>query len=536
MKKSIIALICAALTLTLLAGCAGNGGGGTSGGFTGKTTSDSYPIETDQTLQYWVEMSGHVSAHSTSLNDTPFAKALIEHTGIGVEFIHPPAGSAEEKFNLMISSNELPDIIEYSWEKYSGGPSKAIEDGVILGLNDIMAQVSPNVKAMYDAHPDIKAQMQTDDGELYVYPFMAFDPELSTYIGPMVRGDLIEKAGLELPETIADWDNMLRTFKSMGVEVPLTLKIDNKFLASVSAFLGAYGITGTFYVEDDIVKFGPYEEKFRDYVEMMTGWYADGLLDSNFTDTDSKRITAIMGNGDGGSAFGSAGGDFGSWIPALASVNPDAWFVPVQYPVMNKGDYPFYGQKNKPAGTFGAAITADSANIELAARLLDYGFSDEGHMLYNFGIEGESYNIVDGTPTYTEIITDPEANGGLGIGPAMGKYIRACYNGPFVQDKNYIHQFYSLEPQKKALEVWPNTDALKYMLPTLALTVDENKEYSKIMLDVDKYREEVLYKTISGKTPLSEFDEYYKVMKERGIERALEIQQAAYDRYKAKLK
>ena len=34
-------------------------------------------------------------------------------------------------------------------------------------------------------------------------------------------------------------------------------------------------------------------------------------------------------------------------------------------------------------------------NVELAARYLVYGFTEEGHNVYNFGVEGESYNWVD---------------------------------------------------------------------------------------------------------------------------------------------
>ena len=55
-----------------------------------------------------------------------------------------------------------------------------------------------------------------------------------------------------------------------------------------------------------------------------------------------------------------------------------------------------------------AAITTNCNNVALAARYLDYGYTEEGHILYNFGIEGESFNWVekDGTqyPQFTDII------------------------------------------------------------------------------------------------------------------------------------
>jgi putative aldouronate transport system substrate-binding protein len=254
-------LLSGVLCVSILAGC-NNSGKNASGKFE-KTTSDGYPVKTGQKLRYWLPMSGHVSAHSASLNDTPFAKALIEQTGINVEFIHPPAGSEAEKFSLMMASSDVPDIVEYTWSNYTGGPEKAIQDGVICGLNDIIDAVSPNLKKIYAQHPEIEKQYRTMSGELYIYPFLVFDDVLATYIGPMVRKDLLDKAGLSAPETVADWDKMLRAFKSMGIETPLTLQINNKYLGSVSAFLGAFGIAGDYYIKDGRVKYGFYEPEFQ---------------------------------------------------------------------------------------------------------------------------------------------------------------------------------------------------------------------------------------------------------------------------------
>lgn len=88
-----------------------------------------------------------------------------------------------------------------------------------------------------------------------------------------------------------------------------------------------------------------------------------------------------------------------------------------------------------------------------------------------------------------------------------------------------------MESQKRALEVWSDTDAAKYLIPTIHMTAEENKEYNKIMVDIDTYRQEILYKTIAGQLSLDQKDAYYRGMKERGIERAIEIQQEAYDRF-----
>ena len=79
----------------------------------------------------------------------------------------------------------------------------------------------------------------------------------------------------------------------------------------------------------------------------------------------------------------------------------------------------------------------------------DFGYTDEGHMLNNFGIEGVSYTMENGEPVYTdEIMKNPE---GLTMGQAMGKYMRSSYGGPFVQDERYLEQYYTCTEQKMPL-------------------------------------------------------------------------------------
>ena len=99
MKRLVAGILSAAMCAAVTTGC---GSTGTKEAAGGKVT-------------WWVPLSGNVSAKAGSLNETPFAEALQKETGIEVEFIHPASGSESEKFNIMISSGSMPDIVEYEW-------------------------------------------------------------------------------------------------------------------------------------------------------------------------------------------------------------------------------------------------------------------------------------------------------------------------------------------------------------------------------------------------------------------------------------
>lgn len=530
MNKKLICATALAASVAMLAGCGGNKQTAGKVNFE-VTTTDSYPIDTDVELTWWLGLPDSVAAYAGSMNEIPFKELLEEETGIKVNFIHPPTGQNAEKFNLMIASRELPDMITYNWLTYPGGAKKAIDEGVIIPLNDYMDKVSPNFTKVLGENPDIAKQASTDDGTYFAYPFMLSDDRQATYKGFVIRQDLLDKAGLEQPHTLQQWDTVLRKFKEMGIKAPLAMNMAQNQYKTVSPFTGCFGFFADFYVEDGKVKYGPVEPAFTDYVKQLNTWYNDGILDNDFSNFDGKRQTAMAINGELGATFCSAGADLGKWLPAIKESGSGIKYEPVEYMTAKEGERPMVGQKNQRIVDSCVAITTQCKNPEIAMRLLDYGYSEKGHMLYNFGKEGVSYNMVDGNPVYTPEIMDSTKNGGLSVGQAMSKYMCACYNGPFVQDIRYNNQYMKEPEQKEALTLWSDTDMLKYANPFVSMTEDESKKYNKIMQDVQNYEMEMLHKYIAGKADLSKIDEYYSTMKSLGIDDAIAIKQAAYDRY-----
>lgn len=499
-------------------------------------TTDEYPIKTDEevTIRWWMNVPAQVTAYGTSMNDTEFHHFLEEATGVKIQFEHPVAGQEQAAFNILQSSDDMPDIIEYGWSDYAGGPQKAIDDKVIIPLNDYIKNASPNLKKFLEENPELAKQIVTDDGNYYQYPFARNDERLASFMTYIIRKDLLDKAGLDVPETIDEWETVLYKFKDMGVKTPISLRLSSFYQEKFSPFLGCFGIAGGFYHdEDNKVKFGPYEPAYEDWVKLMAKWYQDGVLDQEFSSGDLKRLGSIVTNGETGSIYCTVGGEFGNW---LSSIKKDSGiqYVTTKLPTKEKGTLAMYAQKDFRIGN-GAAISYTSKHKEIAARVLDYAYSEEGQRLYNFGKENVSYTMEKNAegkevPTYTDIVMDREKNGNLTTAQALSKYCRGYSNGPFVQDYAYLSQYYQTQEQKDALEMM-DSDTLKYKLPILYFQGEEKQRYNDIMTPINTYREETIAKIIAGKLPLSEMSNYYAQLKSLGIEEAIEIQQKAYDRY-----
>ena len=81
----------------------------------------------------------------------------------------------------------------------------------------------------------------------------------------------------------------------------------------------------------------------------------------------------------------------------------DEWeIVPIATPVINAGDVATDTTVSWLIGGNGVVITPDCENVELAARYLDFWYSEAGILLSNFGKEGVSYTMVNGVPTFTD--------------------------------------------------------------------------------------------------------------------------------------
>ena len=546
MKKSnkVLALLTAvSLSAGLLAGCGGSASSASSSAAGSSTAADSanaateefsYPMSGKE-LTYWCELNTNVSANYTNMGDTPFGQGLMERTGVTITYLHPPTGQLNEQFNLILADGDLPDIMEYTWQSYPGGPQKAIEDGNILALNDIIDQYCPNLKAYLEAHPDVDRQCKTDEGNYYMFPFVRGDDSLRVSTGLMIRQDWLNDLGLEMPTTIDEWHDVLTAFKTeKGATAPFAFEYTTPSLRNNWPFMSVYNTTAEFYVGDDgKIHYGPAEENYKEFLATMNQWYKEGLLDPDMPTAQLDQVSAKMTSGASGASLGWIGSRMGVWTTAAKETDPNYDLEAAPVPTLNKGETAKMGpMDNVVVNNGGAAITTRCKDIEAAARLLDWAYSDEGHMYYNFGTEGESYTMENGEPVYTDLIlNNPD---GLPIAQAMSGYIRGNYNGPFVQDVRYAQQYYTMDCQKKAQATWTVPEASEHVLPPITPSSGESEEFSAIMNEINTYRDEMTLKFILGTESLDNFDKFVDTMNQMNLKRAIEIENSALDRYNAR--
>ena len=562
MKKKRALSILLAVSMTAVMAACGSSSSGTSG--TGaaeraaadvEETGETQEEASGKTLTYWIDPTINSSAIS-NFDDTYNWQAVQENLGIDIVWQHPASGQSSEQFNLMMTDNELPDIIYYNWSNYPGGSADAaIADGKIIALNDYMEEYAPNLSAYLEAHPDIAREITTDEGNIYCFPFvytrtpsdsetwqgvMGREPMQESFEGLIIRKDLLDKAGLDMPVTVDDWYNVLRAFKDMGIEYPLSFAKDfdrssNSLASAFDIPLLTFGLN-----KEGKIEYGAVGEGYRDYLEFMNKLYSEGLLDPDFMVQDRETCQAKIANGQVGAWIGRVPAELGS-IEALVFENdPDSDFdaVAIHNPVVEEGQELYYFQASYPYRNEGAAITTSCEDIETAMRLLDYCWSEEGDLLMNWGIEGESYTMVDGWPKLTDALINKETGG---VNSDLVPRYRML-NGPFAADhdnriatkQNYALEEGETDQNLAALDVWTENGTQPAALPAITRLSSESTEYSTKYSEISTYAEEMYSKFIFGTESLDKYDSYVDTIYGMGLDTVLEIQEAALARYNAR--
>ena len=507
-----------------------------------------YPVDISKaegiTLEYWMPLPSNVSKNSATVNETEWARLWQEATGIKVKFIHPTQGSEDEEFSVMIASNKLPDIIEWEWTtSYTGGPSAAEQEGVLIYLDDYITSsgMAADLWQFLQDNPIIDREVKNDDGNYYCFPFIRGSKYLQCTSGLFYRADLMKAAGYDKsPVTVADWTEAMEALKAYGVEDPM---IYQNIDALQNGTMSAYGIRPGMYIDPDSgkVKYGFLEEAYKEWMLQMNAWVKAGLLDSDVLTSDRSTVESKLLTGKAAATYGPGGGMLGSLLTTAKS-EPDTYgkdfdLRAAEFLKMNANDPLLFGGASYDYATTSkasAVVTADCKYPDLAVAFLNYSYTKSGHNTINFGEEGVSYTLVDNVPTYTdEVMKNPN---GLTVAVAMAHWGRGNMSGAFVQDPNYILQYYESQQQKEALSIWNDTnESQKTLIPPITLTEEESNRYAILNAQVDTYVKEKRASFFTGESNIStEWDDYVKNLKAIGIEEMISIYQAALDRYNAR--
>ncbi len=530
-------------------GSGANAGGETAGGETaeGETgaedTGEPEPLtlplsEEKAELSVWAVYSGAVM---TDLNEIEGVKKMEELTNVHINWVPVGVNEAAEKLGILLAASEYPDIVYPASEAYPGGIEKGIEDGVVYEDHDsLIRKYMPNYMNYLNNSEEARREATSDSGKMSCIKVIVGGDGTAesegTYQGLAYRKDILESLGLEEPTTVAGWHDALVKAKESGMDYPLMLDTNGG-----SALALSWGVSTLsrdyLQLDGDKVVAGVLLDGYGEYLDTMREWYSEGLIDPNFTSFNYYLDTPASVENNEKLMYSLILSAFtGNNYAQMHMVNnPDEFLQPIAAPALNEGDKPVQSAERIIAKDT-IFISTSCKDPVLAAKWLDFLYSEEGELLSWYGIEGDTYEMVDGEPQFTEkVLTNPE-----GPSAILERYCLDwgnCWLGKHnavASEKISTAAAGGVNQQMEAVNIWsaPETN-VSMPVRSLTPTDEEGTATNSKLTAITTLIQEHTINYIIGEDDTS-FEDFKAQLLQYGYQDVIDTYQDIYDRYLAR--
>ncbi|MBQ9309224.1 MAG: hypothetical protein IJ229_14980 [Clostridia bacterium] len=512
-----------------------------------KSGADIYPLNSDKTITWYSQDSHNIHTDFADWHDSPFHVNISKQIGVNIDWVLPTTGADGATFTntLMADPANLPNIME---AYFMDNAQQYLDDEVIWDLTPYIQEYAPAYYAFLQSNPAYDKAMKTDDGRYYAFGFFREDGGWNdSYQGPVVRQDWLEECGLEIPKTISEFENVIRVFKE---------KYDAVFTAAFSVRFSQMGLSGAFggygnlnsgylfYVDDGKVGIAQTTDEYRNWLKWFSGIYKEGLVDTDLLTVDDTTVKTKVETGLSGIAMTSMG-QMNLWNNEMENNGDGRPWIGIPYPTADDGSlYSIFGGSGIGSITGVVTKSADEETLKLCLRALDYAYTAEGFMFWNYGIEGESWEMDEttGLPKWTALVADDKSS------DPMIKYNGTTWSGSCIQATNLLYLKNS-QASIDADDAWfylgmgrDTTELDKvqeitsgHKWPTgVTFTTEEADELDLYTANLGTYIVEQCTNFLVGNTDANDdaaWNNYLNGLNQYHADRVVELRQNCYDRY-----
>lgn len=333
-------------------------------------------------------------------------KKIKEDMNIDVEFI----SGNDENLNTMLAGGDLPDLMTF--DKNLSVAAEA--DKFALPLNILAETYDPYFLA--EAAKQETLQWYTkEDGNIYGYPSFsatALDYEEGNIFGDqvfIVRQDIYEAIGSPDMTTPEGFLQALRDAKAHMPQSDDGAELVAFGSTAVDIANGGDGAWGG--ILQDFLNLAPTvdgqmndrdsSEEYITWLEVLRQAYSEGFItDDQFSDNDNT-MKEKLGQGRYFAYLHTNTKGLNEFMSDNNARNPEQTYIAVDGPKNSNGDTSTFSGGNI-GGWTNTFITTSTEEPQKAMELLTYLASEYGTMVATFGVEGETYNLVDGQVEYSE--------------------------------------------------------------------------------------------------------------------------------------
>lgn len=400
-------LLLTSLSLFLLTGCNSNNGQEDKLELEETTENRQNNPDDKVTLDWYVNYSWF----TTQWGGNVVSDKITEETGIDINFI-TPTGNEEEKFNALIASDTLPDIITLGW--WENQVDVMILSDMVYPLNELADKYDPYFWQVAD--PLITQWYTKEDGNIYSYPNSSYKPsDFEEYdtIGAnqtfLVRKDIYEAIGKPDMTTPEGFKNAIiaatKEFKEVNGKplIPIGSHVFNEvgcnsFDQHLQNFLAIpyekNGVLHDRYTDPEYIR----------WLKLFRELASEGYLKEDvFIDTRVQMEEKLAEGRYFCMIYQRT--DMEDQQKILYANDPDSIYIAVDGPKNSKGD----DHVLPGTGINGWTVTLISKNCERpdkAIKLFSYLMSEHGQKITYLGVPGVTYEYIDGKPVLLEDVAN----------------------------------------------------------------------------------------------------------------------------------
>lgn len=518
MKRRIIAaLLAASMVVPMVAGCAKKDD---------TTSKGDAPVDKGPVTMEW--LVGQTSAVVN--DDAEVVKKIEERFNIDLKTWYIDSSKFNETLNVKFAAGEMPDVLVLE----GANMQNYVEGGILHEVPiDMIRKKAPNYTKVADAN---------DDGTMWtslMYKGKNYGIAQPMDVVPMSmiwRKDWLDRVGItKVPETLEETEAALKKFVDGDPDGDGKKNTAGMAERAMNGIFGAYGlriVTGAgkgFKIEEmqlgeDKVPFFPsIRPEAKQALELMVRWYKEGIIDKEFVTGENHGgyqwlSHSFMNNKIGLTSaqpyhYLNAGKDtknpanYGVCMKELKGLNANADIAFGKGPVgpTGKSGTEGWAKSGRLTGLTTKCFN-DQRKVDAFFAMMDAYYTDmEYAKLVNYGIEGKHYKNSSNGPVRIMEGTELRKEGVLQVD--FGSTVTFAEN-------------ITPEKTKFGREV---TGKGLYRFTAPAVT-----EFTSTIASLDTLTEQAYYDIITGKKPISYFDEYVAQFKKSGGEAAEKAVQKAF--------
>lgn len=457
-------------------------------------------------------------------------------TNVHVDWNAIPVENRNEKLQLMFASGDLPDIF-FGLLSNSDTINYGAQ-GLILPLEDLIDKHMPNLRAIFEKRPQLKAALTASDGHIYSFPRVDETEAEEVLNKAYINADWLKKLNLKMPTTTDEFYQVLKAFKEgdpngngKADEIPFTAlgSWGPEYSFGLYSMYHAFGVPDMpehIAVKDGKVVYAPTLQEYRDAMTYWNKLYKEGLADVELFTQSFAQMTAK------GRSPEPIYGSFVSYLDTVtAGENKDDMYEvlpPLKGPSGHQGWPRLAG---KMFSLNAAQITKANKHPELTAAWIDRFYEPEQSAINLWGAVGEvlskdtqgmlKFNRAPAGMNWAEF-RHRSTPGGVVPSAILKEHWNTVIESP--QEKKKVAEDIQAFLPYLTRENFPFV---------FLFSKEEEQLLAKLRTAIETNVEQMTAKWITSSPPSdSEWNEYLDAMKRMGLDELLAVYQGAYDRYR----